>query len=200
MGQWMVAVAAQRYQAERLYQRDQLELHLPPQYRMQVGDDVVLTAAGERPVVFGLARVVAVAAADRVADDPDDEPDADGPYRVVVEYTRRLLDRPVPAAEVDCASDVDRARTAPLTLESGRYRQLVARLGAAAEPAGPTHEWMVSLDLPIEASSAAEAVRIFWTYVRQLGPGELPAFVWPRGDETAMRPYVLGAEHDLDPE
>ena len=46
----------------------------------------------------------------------------------------------------------------------------------------------------------AEAVREFWTYVDKLGPRELPAFVWPRGDELAMQAFVLGAETNLDPE
>lgn len=61
-------------------------------------------------------------------------------------------------------------------------------------------QWMVNLSLPIEASSAGEAAQIFWSYVRELGPQELPAFVWPRGDEMSMRPYVLGVEHEMDPE
>jgi hypothetical protein len=51
---------------------------------------------------------------------------------------------------------------------------------------------MVSVHLPIEASSPAEAVREFWTYVMRLGPRELPAYVHPAGDELAMREYVDG--------
>ena len=60
--------------------------------------------------------------------------------------------------------------------------------------------WLVSLALPIEAGSASEAVREFWTYVDKLGPTELPAFVWPRGDELAMQAYLLGEPVNLDPE
>jgi hypothetical protein len=60
--------------------------------------------------------------------------------------------------------------------------------------------WLVSVDLPIEAADPAEAVRQFWAYVRELGPGELPAFVSPAGDELAMRAYVLGQPVNLDPE
>jgi hypothetical protein len=60
--------------------------------------------------------------------------------------------------------------------------------------------WLVSVDLPIEADSPAEAVQRFWSYVRELGPDELPAFVWPTGDELAMQAYVAGEPHDLDPE
>jgi hypothetical protein len=59
---------------------------------------------------------------------------------------------------------------------------------------------LVSVALPVEAVSPAEAVREFWTYLHQLGPSEVPAYVWPRGDELAMRAYVLGAVASLDPE
>jgi hypothetical protein len=54
--------------------------------------------------------------------------------------------------------------------------------------------------LPIEATNQAEAVRQFWSYVRELGPAELPTFVWPSGDELAMQAFVLGAEANQDPE
>ncbi len=63
--------------------------------------------------------------------------------------------------------------------------------------------WLVSVDLPIEAESPAEAVAQFWTYLQQLGPAELPAFVSPADDELAMAAYVLGEnaeEVNLDPE
>jgi hypothetical protein len=60
--------------------------------------------------------------------------------------------------------------------------------------------WLVSVALPIEAASRAEAVREFWTYVEKLGPRELPAYVWPRGDELAMQAFVLGEQTNLDPE
>ena len=61
-------------------------------------------------------------------------------------------------------------------------------------------EWFVSLTLPVEASSPAEAVGEFWAYVDKLGPGQLPVFVWPRGDELAMRAYVGPEKVNLDPE
>jgi hypothetical protein len=60
--------------------------------------------------------------------------------------------------------------------------------------------WLVSVDLPIEAPSAAEAVRQFWSYVTELGPSELPAFVSPADDELAMQAMVAGVEVNLDPE
>jgi hypothetical protein len=61
-------------------------------------------------------------------------------------------------------------------------------------------EWIVSVALPIEAASRADAVREFWAYVQSLGPAELPAFIWPRGNELAMQAYVLDAPVNLDPE
>ena len=60
--------------------------------------------------------------------------------------------------------------------------------------------WLVSVALPIEAANPAEAVRQFWSYVRELGPAELPTFVWPSGDELAMQAFVLGVEANQDPE
>lgn len=60
--------------------------------------------------------------------------------------------------------------------------------------------WLVSLDLPIEADTAADAVREFWAYVRALGADELPTFVSPTGDELAMQAMVAGEPVNLDPE
>ncbi|GGJ91940.1 hypothetical protein GCM10010123_22190 [Pilimelia anulata] len=60
--------------------------------------------------------------------------------------------------------------------------------------------WLVSVDLPIEAASPSEAARLFWQYVGELGPGELPVFVAPTDDELSLRAYVSGAEVNLDPE
>lgn len=60
--------------------------------------------------------------------------------------------------------------------------------------------WLVSVDLPVEAGTAAEAVVEFWRYLQRLGPDELPTFVSPLGDEYAMQAYVGGEPHDLDPE
>jgi hypothetical protein len=60
--------------------------------------------------------------------------------------------------------------------------------------------WLVSVDLPIEADSAEQAVAAFWAYVRELGPEELPVYVAPHGDETAMRPFLGSAVTNLDPE
>ncbi|GHJ46238.1 hypothetical protein Cs7R123_35800 [Catellatospora sp. TT07R-123] len=61
-------------------------------------------------------------------------------------------------------------------------------------------EWLVSVSLPIEAATPAEAVAEFWRYVVELGPAELPAFVSPAGDELAMTAYVSDGPAPLDPE
>ena len=34
---------------------------------------------------------------------------------------------------------------------------------------GPKRTWLVSVDLPIEAASPAEAVRLFWSYMLRAG-------------------------------
>jgi hypothetical protein len=80
--------------------------------------------------------------------------------------------------------------------------QAIARRAVADESksARERRTWLVSVDMPIEAASPGDAVRAFWSYVRELGPAELPAFVWPAGDELAMQAYVLGAEANQDPE
>ena len=64
----------------------------------------------------------------------------------------------------------------------------------------PKRDWLVSVAMPIEAAGPADAVRQFWSYVRDLGPAELPAFVWPSGRELAMQAFLLGAEANQDPE
>ena len=60
--------------------------------------------------------------------------------------------------------------------------------------------WLVSVAIPIEAATRAEAVQEFWSHVRALGAAELPTYVWPSGDELAMQAFVLGAEANQDPE
>jgi hypothetical protein len=107
----------------------------------------------------------------------------------VVAYTRRLLDDPQPAGGL--------ALDGPVTqIDEDAFQSVVGRLG----PVPDRRAWLVSVDLPIEAESAAEAVREFWTYVSRLGPRELPAFVSPADDELAMQAYVHGEPAELDPE
>jgi len=103
----------------------------------------------------------------------------------VVRYTRRLFDTPLPA---------DGLVDGPLPAE--RYAVLVDTAGTGA----PVRTWLVGVDLPVEAESAAEAVRRYWSYLRELGPTELPAYVAPVGDELAMQALLVGEPAPLDPE
>ena len=161
MAKWAVVVSEERYSQERLYAS-----RFVPGGELPAGDEALLVAALEEPVIFGVAR-------------------ADGEGRL--QYTVNLLDAPLPFEG---------------KLEPGAHRideaAFSAVPGTGEAPAKRT--WLVSVDLPIEASSPAEAVREFWAYVRDLGPAELPAFVWPVGDELAMQAFVLGAEANQDPE
>src|SRR6266705_483701 len=100
-------------------------------------------------------------------------------------YTRRLFDTPLPASGL-----------VPGPLAPDAYAALVAQAG----PAQPVRTWMGGVDLPIEAESPGEAVRQYWSYLKELGPGELPAYVSPAGDELAMQAYLLGDPTSLDPE
>ena len=163
MAKWAVVVAEERYSQERLYASE-----VVPDAALPAGDEALLVAAVEPPVVFGVAR-------------------ADGEGRL--RYTVNLIDAPLPFA----------ARLAP-----GQHplaeAAFTAAAAAAAAPKDGKRTWLVSVDLPIEAATPGEAVREFWAYVRDLGPAELPAFVWPVGDELAMQAFVLGEQANQDPE
>ena len=164
MSYFALVVSAERFEQERLYAQETLD---GP--GTNPGDEVVLVAATEPPVVFGLGRALAGAR---------------------VKYTYRLLDEPLPASGLALAG----------TLDEATYAAVVDRIGAQHRVDADKRTWLVSVDLPIEAASPAEAVRLFWSYVRELGPQELPAFVSPAGDELAMQAFVLGEETNLDPE
>jgi hypothetical protein len=131
-----------------------------------------------------------------------------------VKYVHKRLDDPLPTVEpADDATGAAAAKTtadAAATTAAGAaagagaideatFATIRAALGGAGQ-AVREKVWMVSLDLPIEAPSPAEAVRRFWSYVRELGPVELPTYVSPAGDELAMQAFVLGEEANLDPE
>jgi hypothetical protein len=187
-GAWAVVLPSGRYEAERLFHHDTLELTgLDEWHRPAPGDQVLVVIAEASPLVVALGRVGPVAGAEHDPDDPlSDEVE---PAPLVVAYTRRAFDEPVPADQL--------ALDGPVTpIAETTYRELAARVG----PPPDCRTWLVSLDLPIEASSPAEAVRLFWSYVMELGPRELPAFVAPAGNELAMSAYVLGAEANQDPE
>jgi hypothetical protein len=189
MAQWAVVIPDARLAAEKLFHHDTLELTgLDADPRPAAGDDVLVVAADEpapRIVALGKVAPLPAGAGD---DDPDDEAAGDG-AALVVAYTRRSFDDPAVAERLRLDGPVT-------PLDPATYRSLAARLA----PAVDSQTWLVSLDLPIEAPSAAEAVRLFWTYVMELGPRELPAFVSPAGDELAMQAFVLGEEANQDPE
>lgn len=184
MAHWAVVISDERHEAERLFHHDTLELTGIGRPRPAPGDEVLVVAGHESPAVVALGRVQLVMP-ERDPDDPppgDDEP-------LVVTYTRRAFDEPVPAVRLSLDQPV--APVDPETFQA---------ISGSLRPAADRSTWMVSLDLPIEASSPAEAVRVFWSYVMELGPRELPAFVSPAGDELAMQAFVLGEEANLDPE
>jgi hypothetical protein len=179
MAQWAVVIAGEQYRAERLYHHDSVEIGgLPPAPGAVPGpaadDEVLVVADCPEPSVVALGRV---------------RHPGDGAQPLVVAYTRRCFDEPVPVGELALAGALVPVAPAAFRAAAGRVSPSPAR-----------RTWLVSLDLPIEAESAAEAVRRFWSYVRELGPRELPAFVSPSGDELAMQAFVLGEQANLDPE
>ncbi|WP_433531159.1 hypothetical protein ACQPYA_03335 [Micromonospora sp. CA-263727] len=186
-GTWAVLLPAGRYDAERLVHHDTLELTGLDDAALPRPGDQVAVLADEPPRLVAVGRVAAPTG--RRPEDPDDPQSDRGPDALVVAYTRRAFDEPVPADVLTLDGPVT-------ALDPGAFRALVDRLG----PPPQRQPWLVSLDLPIEADSPAEAVRLFWAYVQELGPQELPAFVSPSGDELAMQAFVLGVEANQDPE
>ena len=155
-----LVLTAEQYAQERLYDE---EFVAAPD--VDEGDDVLLVAATEPPVVFGVGRFARAG---------------------FVKYTGKNFDEPVPA---------DAPLLAGGEIEPGVFDAFAQQLRRRRD-----RVWMVSLDLPIEAPTPGEAVRNFWSYVRELGPRELPTFVSPAGDELAMQAFVLGEEANQDPE
>ncbi|MDT5041371.1 MAG: hypothetical protein QOE51_2356 [Actinoplanes sp.] len=209
MTQWAVIIPAQLWATERLFQHETLTVPGSPGAEPVVDDEVLLVAGAS---VVALGRVV-----------------KEGGGELVVAYTRRAFDSPAPAAELAVAGRMAASAElagagrpaasgelavaerlaasgepaaglpgagAVAALAAGVYDGYAARLGGDLD----RRTWLVSVDLPIEATTPAEAVRLFWLYVAELGPAELPAFVSPAGDELAMQAFVLGEEANLDPE
>jgi hypothetical protein len=179
MAQWAVIIPADRWATERLFHHDTLTVAGLAGVQPAAGDPVLLVAGEESPQVVALG----------VVDGKPVRRGAHGVPELVVTYTRRSFDEPVPAGELKLAEPV-------AEVDEELFRRLAARLGGDRDK----QTWLVSLDLPIEAASPAEAVRQFWSYVVELGPAELPTFVSPSGDELAMQAFVLGEEANLDPE
>ncbi|MDR7280569.1 hypothetical protein [Catenuloplanes atrovinosus] len=178
--QWAIVLPDERLKQERLYHHDFVALAdvlagRPASPHPQLGDEVVLVTDEPHPRAVAAGHIGGLT--------KDDEHD-----RQVV-YSRRAFDNPQPAGTLTLDGPVTRITPA-------EYAAVVDRFGPPLE----RQTWLVSVDLPIEASTRAEAVRLFWSYVRDLGPAELPAFVSPSGDELAMQAFVLGEETNLDPE
>ncbi|MEV4618202.1 hypothetical protein AB0J74_05705 [Asanoa sp. NPDC049573] len=187
MAQWAVVIPEARLAAERLFHHETLELSdVGDAPRPVAGDEVLVIAEAEPPQIVALGRVAS--AAGRSDDDPDNA-DVAAPGPVVVTYTRRFFDDPAAAAELTPAGPVT-------PVDGSTFATLTARVA----PAVDNRTWLVSLDLPIEAPNPAEAVRLFWSYVMELGPRELPTYVSPSDDELAMQAFVLGEEANQDPE
>jgi hypothetical protein len=110
----------------------------------------------------------------------------DGP---AVAYRRRLVE-PAPTAESAEAAE------GWTELKPDVWEALVRTLPTPDRRS----DWLVTLSLPIEAVDKAEAVRQFWSYIRSLGPKELPTFVAPYGRELEGTSFLLGVEHEQDPE
>lgn len=179
MAQWAVIIPADRWATERLFHHDTLTVAGLAGVQPAAGDEVLLVADEQTPHVVALGKVDAVPA----------RRGAHGVPELSVTYTRRSFDEPVPADELKLVEPV-------VEVEEELFRRLVARVDA-----GPDRQtWLVSLDLPIEAATPAEAVRQFWSYAMELGPAELPTFVSPAGDELAMQAFVLGEQANQDPE
>ncbi|ABP53183.1 hypothetical protein [Salinispora tropica] len=180
---WAVLLPPGRYEAERLVHHDTLELIGAEGSQPRLGDQVAVLA--DAP-----SRLVALGRVTDVGDLCPEEPPAERVEpRLVITYTRRSFDTPVSADALTVEGPVT-------PLDPTAFQALADQLG----PPPPRQSWMVSLNLPIEAVSPAEAVREFWAYVQELGPRELPAFVWPSGNELAMQAFVLGEEANQDPE
>jgi hypothetical protein len=178
MRHWLGVVGEERFATERLYARDVITLPRGPG-SPEPGDPVVLVVPGSPPRLVGRGVVIGTEGADLVT----------------VRYQHRLFDEPPPVP-----ADIVPAGPGLRPLPAGLHTRLSALASASAEASAGRSVWFVSVALPIEAVTRAEAVREFWTYIDKLGPRELPAYVWPLGDELAMQAFVLGTVANLDPE
>jgi hypothetical protein len=146
-------------------------------------DTVVVSAAGAD--VSPDDDVLLIADGKVVALTKVTKPDGDD---LLLTYVRRAVDAPVPATDLN---------SPVVPLDQASFTSLAAGL---APLTADRKTWLVSVALPIEADTPAEAVRQFWTYMQDLGQAELPTYVWPSGNELAMQAFVLGEEANQDPE
>lgn len=171
MAHWAVVFPAERLDGERLFSHDSLPLPEAGSEAGPAAGDVVLLVADSQ--VFGIGRV-------RTAGE--------------VHYTHRMLDEPAPVGDLKLAGP------GVYPLEPSVFESAAGGVDPYLRTDGPKRTWLVSVDMPIEAASPAEAARLFWSFVYELGPQELPAFVSPQGNELAMQAFVLGVEANQDPE
>lgn len=186
MQHWVAIVGADQFANERLYAHDSVIVPAPG-VAPTAGDPVLLVVAGDPPHLFGLGKIRSWYG-----------------ESVAVAYTHRLLDEPVasplpPSSEAPRSAD-SAAALGLVAIPADAYERVAGQVPASRRIDADRSEWFVSVTLPIEAPSRAEAVREFWTYIDKLGPRELPAYVWPRGDELAMQSFVLGTPTIDDPE
>lgn len=173
MAQWAVIIPADRWATERLFHHDTVTV-AGAAAAVAPDDEVLLVADGH---------VVALAQA--LKTDGDD---------LVLAYMWRAFDEPVPADELGLSE-----ASPVVAVERAVFDRLAVAFGARTDVT--THKnWLVSVAMPIEAKTPAEAVRQFWSHLVELGPAELPTYVWPSGDELAMQAFVLGVEANQDPE
>ncbi len=186
MRHWVAIVTEEQFGTERLYAHDLIEIPHAGEGAAAAdeGDLVALVAAGDPAVLFGHGRVTGRSPSGGV----------------LVAYAVRAFDDPPPAPADVLPADAAAVVPGLFPLPPAQYTRLSALASASVSVVNGRSVWFVSVALPIEATTRAEAVREFWTYVDKLGPAELPAYVWPLGDELAMQPYVLGALTNLDPE
>lgn len=196
MAQWAVTIPADQWATERLFHNDTVTIAGAAAPVRAAG----ATAAGAVGAVAPDDEVLLVADGHVVALARAAKADGDD---LVMTYVRRAFDAPVPATGLPLPGSAGAAASSseagvPVRVEPEVFRRLTAALGG--EPGPGTPSWLVSVALPIEAATPADAVRQFWTHMVELGPRELPTYVWPSGDELAMQAFVLGAEANQDPE
>jgi hypothetical protein len=175
MAQWAVIIPADRWATERLFHHDTVTV-AGGAGPVAPDDEVLLVAAG------------GVVALTRAAKSEDDD--------LVLTYLRRSFDAPVAAGELGVPEETTAGVVA---LQPEVFRRVAAALGGGPR-VDQQRNWLVSVAMPIEARTSADAVRQFWSHVLELGPAELPTYVWPSGDELAMQAFVLGEEANQDPE
>ncbi|WP_240192556.1 hypothetical protein [Glycomyces sp. YM15] len=175
MRYWLLALNDDEYSEQQAYEVEAVEPAAALPENAADGDEVAL--AGPEGV-FALGEVVGAAVA-----------------------YRRRLEAPAPTAETErvysAANDAEGlGKEAWTPLNPEVWEDLVRTLPIPERRS----DWLVTLSLPIEAVDKAEAVRQFWSYIRSLGPKELPTFVAPYGRELEGTSFLLGVEHEQDPE